>query len=861
MDRQIPNAPAPGAASDPLPGASLAHVLAAHGVPANLVEAVQTLERARAAAERNERLLAGEKSLLEMIARGEPLCGILDACCRLFDAVAGDALSSLLVMDEDGMLLRPGSAPNMPPGFMLALEGSVLVGPGEGSCGTAAWRREPVFVADIASDPLWDKYRRLPLEYGLRACWSMPIFASGGKVLGTFGVYSHQPLPPSVLQQSMIARFSHLAGIVIERSMSMAALRRSEERYELAVNAAGDGHTDWVVATDTFYASPRYLELCGLPPDTVFSGRADFLARFPCHPEDRQRMIDQLSGHFAGSAIRLQLELRIVVNGEVRWLKLTGMCSRDPHGRLVRWNAAITDVTDRTRTEMALRASEQRYALAMSAAGEGHWDWDILKDEFYGSPRMLELYGFAPDTVFAGRADFLARFPFYPEDKPKWEKAAAEHFAGRSARFDLEIRMLPRGELRWIHLTGMCQRDAAGTPVRWTGAVSDVTERHRLEEQLRLAQRLEAMGTLAGGIAHDFNNILAAILGYGEMALRDAAEGSRLRRDVGHIVAAGERGRALVDRILAFSRGGMGEREAVHVEAVAREALDQLAAKLPPGVEVSTRLQAGRAAMLGDCTQVHQVLSNLMLNGVQAMAGGGVLQVALETRSVSAPALATIGSVAAADYIVLTVSDSGAGIPAAILGRIFDPFFTTKDAGVGTGLGLSMVHAIVTELGGAVSVASSEGEGSTFTVFLPRCGDVAAGGEGAAPDLPPRGQGQRVLVVDDEEALARLAGAMLDDLGYEHAAFTSPAQALAAFAEAPERYDAVITDERMPGMTGSELIRALRGVRAGIPVVLASGYLGAALAQQGGAGGVLRKPYSMMELAHALALVFSPRVN
>jgi PAS domain S-box-containing protein len=527
----------------------------------------------------------------------------------------------------------------------------------------------------------------------------------------------------------------------------------------------------------------------------------------------------------------------------------------------VRWNAATTDVTDRVRSETALRASEQRYALAMSAAGEGHWDWDIQKDEFYGSPRMMELYGFPPDTVFAGRADFLARFPFHPEDKPKWAQAVAEHFAGRSARFDLEIRMLPRGELRWIHLTGMCQRDAAGTPVRWSGAVSDVTERRRLEEQLRLAQRMEAMGTLAGGIAHDFNNILATILGYGEMALRDAPEGSRLRRDVAQIVAAGERGRALVDRILAFSRSGMGERVQVHVEAVAREALDQLAPKLPAGVQVSARLQAGQAAMLGDCTQVHQVLSNLMLNGVQAMEGGGVLRVALETRSFSARALATVGTIAAADYIVLTVSDDGAGIPPALLGRIFDPFFTTKEVGVGTGLGLSMVHAIVTELGGAISVASTEGKGSTFTVYLPRFGEVAAGGSASAQPEAPRGQGQRVLVVDDEEALARLAGVMLDDLGYAHALFTSPAQALAAFSAAPERYDAVITDERMPGMTGSELIRALRGIRAGIPIVLASGYVGAALAHQGGAGGVLRKPYSMMELAQALAQIFGPHVN
>jgi PAS domain S-box-containing protein len=808
----------------------------------------------------SEELLAGEKRLLEMIARAEPLCDIMDACCRLFDQVGKGAISCLLLLDDSGTLLRPGSAPNLPAGFMLALEGSVPVGPGEGSCGTAAWLREPVFVADIATDPLWDKYRTLPLAHGFKACWSMPIMSSAGKVLGTFGVYSRHAAPPSELQHNVIVRFSHLASIVIERTMSIAALRRSEERYELAVDAAGDGHTDWVVASDSFYASPRFLAMCGMPADTVFASRADFHARMPFHPEDRQRVIDELAENFVGSTVRLQLEFRIIVRGEVRWLKLTGLCARDAHGQLLRWIAATTDITDRRRAEIALRASEQRYALAMGAAGEGHWDWNILTDEFYGSPRMLELYGFPPDTVFKGRADFLARFPFHPDDKPIWERAAAEHFAGRSARFDIEIRMLRQGETRWIHLTGLCLRDDSGKPVRWTGAVTDVTERRKLEDQLRLAQRLEAMGTLAGGIAHDFNNILAAILGYGEMALHEAPERSRLRRDLERIVSAGERGRALVDRILAFSRSGMGERGAVHVESVAREALEQLAAKLPGNVRVEAQLRAGRAAMLGDTAQVHQVLSNLMLNGVQAMPGGGVLHVHLEVCSYPAARTATIGTIAAAEYIVLTVRDSGTGIPPAILGRIFDPFFSTKDADAGTGLGLSLVHAIVAELDGAISVASTPGEGSEFVVYLRRSGDAPLGGVAAAP-VVPRGHGQRVLVVDNEEALVLLTGSMLGDLGYAHTAHTSPLQALAAFAEAPDAFHAVITDERMPGMSGSELIKALRVIRPGLPIVLASGFPGSAKAQLDGNIAALRKPYSFAELAQALGRVLMEDVN
>src|SRR6202008_2558628 len=232
--------------------------------------------------------------------------------------------------------------------------------------------------------------------------------------------------------------------------------------------------------------------------------------------------------------------------------------------------------------------------------------------------------------------------------------------------------------------------------------------------------RLEAIGTLAGGIAHDFNNILGAILGYGEMALRGPPKGTRLRRDLDSIMAAGERGRALVDRILAFSRSGVGERVPVHGEEVVREGLDQIAAGLPQNVTITPRLHAARAAMLGDSTQVHQVVMNLANNAVQAMPQGGVLRVSLDTLRIEAPRTALIGTVSPGEHVVMKVLDAGTGIRPEVLERMFDPFFTTKEVGVGSGLGLSLVHGIVANVGGAIQVATELGKGSTFTVYLPR---------------------------------------------------------------------------------------------------------------------------------------------
>jgi signal transduction histidine kinase/ActR/RegA family two-component response regulator len=406
--------------------------------------------------------------------------------------------------------------------------------------------------------------------------------------------------------------------------------------------------------------------------------------------------------------------------------------------------------------------------------------------------------------------------------------------------------------------------DDQGRPARVVGFMLDLTERHqaeeelrRLEARLRQSQRLEAMGTLAGGIAHDFNNILGAILGYGERAFRDAPRDTRLRGDLESILAAGERARALVDRILTFSRSGAGERTAVHVEQVVREALDLVAAKLPPEIAIEAALQAGPAAMLGDPTEVHQVLMNLATNAVQAMPSGGTLRVSLTTARFDAPRVATIGTIEAAEYIVLEVADDGTGIRPEILDRIFDPFFTTKEVSVGNGLGLSLVHGIVMEANGAIDVASAVASGSTFTVYFPHTGDASDDPEDAERAVP-QGGGQRVLFVDDEEPLVALATQTLEELGYSPVGFTSSAAALEAFRANPKGFDAVITDERMPEMSGSALIRAVRDIRRSVPIVLLSGNTGGivtARAYNAGANEVLKKPLSARELATSLARV------
>lgn len=658
----------------------------------------------------------------------------------------------------------------------------------------------------------------------------------------------------------------------------LARVLRDQERYARAIGASDDGFWDWITADDTIYTSPRLLDIYGFAPGTRFTGRENLLARLPFHPEDRPALERAFAEHLAGKTARFRAETRFIREGETRWAQLVGMAARDDSGTLVRWTGTVRDITERKRAEEALRESEQRYELAMAASESGYWDWHIPSNTYFASPRAFELAGYPPGTTWVDREDYRARINMHPEDFERWEAARLALFNGTGERIAMEVRYIVNGEPRWHNLQAICRRDETGKVSRWTGSATDITARKLAEEglktmerKLRQAQRLESMGTLAGGISHDFNNILAAILGYGEMALRDAPEGSRLARDLGSIMVAGERGRALVERLLAFSRSAVGERLPVHVERVVREVLDLVSAKLPSSVTVHAALHAGPAAVLGDATQVHQVVANLATNAIQAMPAGGVLRIALAVERVETPQTGTIGARGAGEYVVLTVADTGVGIAPEIIDRIFDPFFTTKEVGTGTGLGLSLVHGIVTELGGTIDVASTPGLGSSFTVYLPRSRDATAPRD-EKESAAPRGDGQRVLIVDDEEPLVQLAVRTLAELGYAPTGFTSSAAALAEFRADPGHFDALITDERMPGMSGSALIREVRGMRNALPVVLMSGYLGAASAggaraPQGGAGDgpeaalstdadeVLQKPLSAHDLAASLARV------
>ena len=647
-----------------------------------------------------------------------------------------------------------------------------------------------------------------------------------------------------------------------ERKLAEQQLRRSEAFLAEGQRISHTGSWGWVLSGGKVTWSEEQYRMLGFEPGRAEPSVALFLSAV--HPEDRSAVRNALEE--ATQAKRAySIDYRVVLpDGSVRHLRSVGRPLPTEVGDVDEYIGTTTDVTERVQAEAALLARQELLDLAQQAARAVAFEWRLGAGAGQvnpWSPELDTMFGLAPgsfDGTFEGWRGLV-----HPEDLAAVDEAMDR--ASQSGEVAAEYRVVhPGGAVRWLQAKGRMFFDDRGPPARVVGFMLDVTERHhaeeelrRLEARLRTVQRLEAMGTLAGGIAHDFNNILGAILGYGERVVRDAPRDSRLRRDAESILAAGERGRSLVDRILAFSRSGAGERTAVHVEHVVREALDLVAAKLPPEIAIEATLQAGPAAMLGDPTEVHQVLMNLATNAVQAMPSGGSLRVSLATACFDAPRVATIGTIEAAEYIVLEVADDGTGIRPEVLDRIFDPFFTTKEVSVGNGLGLSLVHGIVMEANGAIDVASAVGSGSTFTVYFPRTGDASDDLEDAERAVP-QGGGQRVLFVDDEEPLVALATETLEELGYAPVGFTSSAAALEAFRANPKGFDAVITDERMPGMSGSALIRAVRDIRRSVPIVLVSGNTGGivtARAYNAGANEVLKKPLSARELATSLARV------
>ncbi|MCP3888029.1 MAG: response regulator [Desulfobulbaceae bacterium] len=348
-------------------------------------------------------------------------------------------------------------------------------------------------------------------------------------------------------------------------------------------------------------------------------------------------------------------------------------------------------------------------------------------------------------------------------------------------------------------------------------------EKEKLENKLRQAHKMEAIGTLAGGIAHDFNNILAAILGYAEMARDDVPPESTVAKDLDKVLEGGGRAKDLVQQILAFSRQDEMERIPLQPESVVKNAIKMLRPSLPTTIEINQDITSSTGLILADPTQIHQILMNLCTNAFHAMENtGGTLDISLKEVTLTFEDLVHEPSVEPGTFVQLSVNDSGPGIVPDIKKKIFDPYFTTKETGKGSGMGLAIVHGIVKSYGGYISLYSEPGEGTAFHIFIPVIDEELLP---EIEDIKPTPVGrERILFIDDEEILAEMGKNMLERLGYHVTVRNSSIEALETFQNQPDLFDLVITDQTMPGMTGADIAGRMIQIKPDIPIILCTGY-------------------------------------
>ncbi|GEM_PF-1841818 len=516
------------------------------------------------------------------------------------------------------------------------------------------------------------------------------------------------------------------------------------------------------------------------------------------------------------------------------------------------------DVTQLKRTEEELRQEHNLLEGVFTSLPELVFAVDRDLRLINANPAYLEQIGAEDAAGVTGTEERLFHHAEHCR-RPETACPACRVFAtGAAHREDRTLKGEDRAE-RQLEITATPLLDAEGRPQGVVQVARDVTARRSMERQLRVSQKLEAIGTLAGGIAHDFNNILTGIIGYTEMAVAEAPRDSEQRDFLEEVLRASQRASELVRQILVFSRRSEAERRPVKLQPLIKEVLFLLRASLPATITIKQDIDPAAGSVMADLTQMHQVIMNLCTNASHAMTGSDEsLSVALDEVDVDEELAAELLGLNAGRYVRLTVSDTGTGIPAEIRDRIFEPFFTTKEPEIGTGMGLATVHGIIAETNGVITVDSEEGVGSTFSVYLPRAAAADAEGEDR-PAVEPRGPG-RVLVVEDEPALAELMAGRLRAWGFEVEHFTDSPAALEAFRADPQRFDLVITDQTMPRLTGAEMAAQLLQIRPGMPVVLCTGFSGAVSSEQAHQLGIcefLMKPITTRTLAEAVSRALS----
>ncbi|MDM8549302.1 response regulator [Desulfobacterales bacterium HSG2] len=504
---------------------------------------------------------------------------------------------------------------------------------------------------------------------------------------------------------------------------------------------------------------------------------------------------------------------------------------------------------ERNAATEALRESEERYRQFFEDDLSGAYSCKPDGRMIACNPAFVRMFGFS-SVEEAMNTNFELLYPSMPTTVP-------DRVRDEKRLENLELKM-SRIDGTFIHVIANIVGvfDDQGDLEEIKGYLMDITNRKNLEMQLRQSRKMEAIGTLAGGIAHDFNNILFPLIGYTEMTMEEVPEEGMIRRNMDEILKAAHRAKDLVQQILIISREREAEKLPIQIHFVIKEVLNLLRSSLPTTINIRHNIGKAHGHVLADPSQIHQVMMNLCTNAYHAMREkGGMLEISLNETEISAEELAFKQDMTPGLYLKLTVRDSGHGMSPEVVERVFDPYFTTKDTGEGSGIGLSIVHGIVRNHGGYITVYSEPDKGSAFCIYFPLI-DADTGSLKTAPDDAPLLTGrERILLVDDEKRIVEMEKQMLEQLGYDVTAFTGSLKTLEVFAGDPEGFDLIITDMTMPNMTGLELSENILRIRPDMPIILCTGYSEMVTKEKAEAMGIrefVMKPALRREMAETI---------
>lgn len=843
-----------------------------------------------------------QDKVLELLAKGYPLQTVLNTLARNMESEHEGLLCSILLLDYEGKRLIHGAAPSLPEQYCLAVNG-LAIGPEQGSCGSAAWHGRLVVSSDIEQDPLWAKFKHLALAYELKACWSQPIFAANGRILGTFALYYNDKREPQAHELRSIERAAAIAGIAISQRATEIALRyrfnfeklifsistrfisasseQIDEEALLALKSIGeftDVDRSYIFVADRARGTvSNSHEWCKAGVKSERRRRQDIpIARFVwlySKLQNKEPIYVRSPDDLPHDALNEREELKrrgiksLIVVPMIKGDKVFGFVGLDTISAHKTWSADAVVLLKMfaqifvSAFERKLHEAELRYSREQAVQHEAQ-----LRLTFHNAQvgmatctldgRLLSVNNSLAKMLGRDSRELL-RHTFldlsHPEDSKIPRRKLVDLLRGRVNHIELEKRYIHKdGSIIYARKRIGAVFDAKHKPLYLVTEIEDITEKKKWESEYLRTSKLESLGVLAGGIAHDFNNILTAVLGgisHLGLELSGSPQADRLK----DIEKAVYRAKDLTQQLLTFAKGGAPITKTANIFELLRDTLNFTLA----GSEVSYELEPVEDLWPAEVDegQISQVINNIVLNAVQAMPNGGRLRVSCRNEHVLEFSEGLGQHLPAGPYLKLSIKDQGEGIPSEILSKIFDPFFTTKASG--TGLGLATTYSIIKKHRGRIEVESKLAQGTTVTIYLPATPEARISST-TNDNAIIYGRG-RILLMDDEDIVRNSAGHMLNFLGYEVDYARDGSEAIESFQRAKTEgspFDLLIMDLTIPGgMGGKTAISKIKEIDPKVKAIVSSGYTDSAIMsdfRKYGFVGVMTKPYEIGTLSKLL---------